>query len=41
MNFEVIEFPGPILGVMFGLAMVGLGAAKGIRTVRATVVAAR
>jgi hypothetical protein len=41
MNFEVIEFPGPIFGVMFGLAIVGLGVARGIRTVRTTVVAAR
>jgi len=41
MNFEVIEFPGPILGVMFGLALLGLGVAKGIRTLRTTVVAAK
>ena len=33
-NFAVIVFPGPILGVIFGLAILGLGAAKGIRTAR-------
>jgi hypothetical protein len=31
-NFAVIEIPGPIFGVIFGLAMLGLGVAKGIRT---------
>jgi hypothetical protein len=40
-NFAVIEFPGPILGVIFGLAILGLGVAKGIKTARTTVVAAR
>jgi hypothetical protein len=35
----VIVFPGPILGVIFGLAVLGLGAAKGIRTARAVTVA--
>jgi hypothetical protein len=39
-NFAVIEFPGPILGVILGLPIFGLGVAKGIRTVRASVGAA-
>jgi hypothetical protein len=30
--FAVIVFPGPILGVIYGLGMFGLGIAKGIRT---------
>jgi hypothetical protein len=30
----VIVFPGPILGVIFGLIIFGLGVAKGIRTTR-------
>lgn len=30
--FAVIVFPGPILGVIFGLAIFGLGVAKGVRT---------
>jgi hypothetical protein len=29
--FAVIVFPGPILGVIFGLVIFGLGVAKGIR----------
>jgi hypothetical protein len=33
-NFAVIEFPGPILGVIFGLMILGFGIAKGIRTTR-------
>jgi hypothetical protein len=33
-NFAVIVFPGPILGVIFGLAIFGLGTTKGIRTAR-------
>lgn len=37
----VIVFPGPILGVIFGLAIFGLGMAKGIRTARTAVAAAR
>jgi hypothetical protein len=36
-NFAVIVVPGPILGVIFGLAIFGLGAAKGIRTARAVI----
>ncbi len=40
-NFAVIVFPGPILGVIFGLMILGFGLAKGIRTARTTVVAAR
>ncbi|HEU4605553.1 MAG TPA: hypothetical protein VFS46_04875 [Nitrososphaera sp.] len=39
-NFAVIVFPGPILGVIFGLAILGLGAAKGVRTASTAVVAA-
>jgi hypothetical protein len=30
--FAVIVFPGPMLGVIFGLVIFGLGVAKGIRT---------
>src|ERR671932_1344823 len=30
-SFEVIIFPGPILGIIFGLAILGLGVAKGIK----------
>jgi hypothetical protein len=37
----VIRFPGPILGITSGLVILGLGAAKGIRTARPTPVAAR
>ena len=33
-NFAVIVIPGPILGVIFGLVIGGLGAAKGIETSR-------
>jgi hypothetical protein len=32
--FAVIVFPGPILGVIFGFVIFGLGVAKGVRTVR-------
>jgi hypothetical protein len=32
--FAVIVFPGPILGVIIGLGIFGLGLAKGIRTAR-------
>jgi hypothetical protein len=38
MNFVI---PGPIIGVAVGLAIFGLGVAKGIRTARTAVVAAR
>jgi hypothetical protein len=37
----VIVFPGPIYGVIYGLGIFGLGAAKGIRTTRTAVVTAR
>jgi O-antigen/teichoic acid export membrane protein len=37
----VIVFPGPILGVIFGLVIFGLGLAKGISSVRATEMPAR
>jgi hypothetical protein len=36
----VIVLPGPILGVIIGLGIFGLGVAKGIRTARAPVVEA-
>jgi hypothetical protein len=32
--FAVIIFPGPILGVIIGVVILGLGVAKGIETVR-------
>jgi hypothetical protein len=32
--FAVIVFPGPILGVIFGLVIFGLGVVKGVRTAR-------
>jgi hypothetical protein len=38
-NFAVIVFPGPILGVIFGLIILGFGVAKGVRTARAVTVA--
>jgi hypothetical protein len=38
MNFVI---PGPIIGVIVGLVILGLGVAKGIRTARAVTVAAR
>jgi hypothetical protein len=38
MNFVI---PGPIIGVVAGLAIFGLGVAKGIRTARTAVVSAR
>ena len=37
-NFAVIVFPGPISGVIYGLGILGLGVAKGIRTARAVTV---
>jgi hypothetical protein len=40
-SLEVIVFPGPILGVIFGLVIFGLGVAKSIRTARAVTVASR
>jgi hypothetical protein len=38
MNFVI---PGPIIGVIVGLVILGLGVAKGIRTARAVTVAPR
>jgi hypothetical protein len=38
MNFMI---PGPIIGVVVGLGIVGIGVAKGIRTARAVMVAPR
>jgi hypothetical protein len=39
--FAVIVFPGPILGVIIGLGILGLGVAKGIRTARTAVATPR
>jgi hypothetical protein len=36
---SVIVFPGPIYGVIYGLGIIGLGAAKGIRTAKKEVIA--
>lgn len=33
--FAVVVFPGPILGVIIGLVILGLGVAKGIESVQA------
>jgi hypothetical protein len=33
--FAVIVFPGPIIGVVIGLGILGLGVTKGIKTLRA------
>ena len=38
--FAVIMVPGPILGVIFGLWILGLGLAKGIRTAKTAVITA-
>src|SRR5919206_1847797 len=35
-SFEVIVFPGPILGIIFGLAILGLGVLKGVKSARST-----
>lgn len=40
-NFAVIALQGPIVGVIFGLMIFGLGVTKGIRTTRTAVAAAR
>jgi hypothetical protein len=41
-NFAVIVIPGPILGFISGLAIFGLGVAKGLRTAKTAIaVAAR
>ena len=40
-DFSIIVVPGPILGVLFGLLIFGLGVAKGVRTARAETVIAR
>jgi hypothetical protein len=39
--FAVIMFPGPILGVIIGLGILGVGMAKGIITVRVAEIPAR
>jgi hypothetical protein len=33
-SFEVIVFPGPVLGIIFGLAIFGLGITIGIRSAK-------
>ena len=40
-NFAVIVFPGPILGVIFGLLILGFGVAKCIRTARTVIAVLR
>ena len=37
--FAVIVFPGPILGVIIGLGILGLGVAKGMGIAKATLIA--
>lgn len=39
--FAVIVFPGPILGVIIGLGILGLGVAKGMGAAKATLIATR
>ena len=39
--FAVIVFPGPILGVIIGLGILGLGVAKGMGAAKATLIAIR
>lgn len=39
-DFSVIVVPGPILGVIFGLSIFGLGVAKTVGTARTAIVAA-
>ena len=39
--FTVIVFPGPILGIIFGLVIFGLGVAKGISSARVEEIVAR
>jgi hypothetical protein len=38
---SVIMFPGPIYGVIYGLGIFGLGAAKGVRTAKTALIIAR
>ena len=38
---SVIVFPGPIYGVIYGLGIIGLGAAKGVRTANTARIIAR
>ena len=40
-NLTIIVVPGPILGVIIGLGVLGLGVANGIKTVRAAMVITR
>ena len=40
-NFAIIMIPGPILGFISGLAIFGLGVARGLRTAKTAVVIAR
>jgi hypothetical protein len=39
--FSVIVVPGPILGVIIGMGIFGLGVAKGMGTAKATLIATR
>jgi hypothetical protein len=40
-NLAIIVLPGPILGVIMGLGILGLGVAKGIRTATSAMIIAR
>ena len=40
-NLSIIVLPGPILGVIIGLGIFGLGVAKGVRTARSAMVIVR
>ena len=40
-NLAIIVVPGPILGVIIGLGIFGLGVAKGVRTARSAMVITR
>ena len=39
--FAVIVFPGPILGVIIALGILGLGVVKGMGAAKATLIATR
>jgi hypothetical protein len=39
--FAAIVFPGPIIGVFFGLGVIGMGVAKGVGTARAVTATTR
>jgi hypothetical protein len=40
-SLAVIVFPGPVYGVIYGLGIIGLGVAKGIRATRTTIIVIR